>query len=137
MRLRNCRVTVAVQHLFKKLQNCDCGSASFKLRNCDCRLKSCACPPLTNRKYVLLQACLNYPARALKHGCTQLRTEKVFFKVEFSNLKKVPEFWRISQMCVCPIILLSKEMLHAKVFFSSRHRVDLCVSVQPCVGGGE
>jgi hypothetical protein len=27
------------------LQNCDCGSASFRLRNCDCRLlKSCACP---------------------------------------------------------------------------------------------
>jgi hypothetical protein len=39
LRLRNCGVTVAEQHFFKKFGNCDCGSASFKLRNCDCGLK--------------------------------------------------------------------------------------------------
>jgi hypothetical protein len=39
LRLRNCRVAVAEQHVFKKLWNCDCGRASFKLQNCDCGLK--------------------------------------------------------------------------------------------------
>ncbi len=39
LRLRNCGVAVAEQHVFKKLRNCDCGSASFKLRNCNCGLK--------------------------------------------------------------------------------------------------
>ncbi len=44
---KNCDCGVVEQHFFKKLRNCDCGSASFKLRNCDCRLKKgCACPPL-------------------------------------------------------------------------------------------
>ncbi len=33
------KVEVAEQHFFRKLRNCDCGSASFKLRNCDCGLK--------------------------------------------------------------------------------------------------
>jgi hypothetical protein len=35
----DCGIAVAEQHFFKKLRNCDCGSASFKLRNCDCGLK--------------------------------------------------------------------------------------------------
>jgi hypothetical protein len=37
---KNCDygVAVAEQHSFKKLQNCDCGSASVKLRNYDCGL---------------------------------------------------------------------------------------------------
>jgi hypothetical protein len=39
LRLRNCGVVVADQHCFKKLRNCDCGGASFKLQNCDCGLK--------------------------------------------------------------------------------------------------
>ncbi len=47
LQLRNCGVAVAEQHCFKKLRNCNCGSASFKLQNYDCRLKkSCACLPL-------------------------------------------------------------------------------------------
>jgi hypothetical protein len=33
------QVSVAEQHFFKMLRNCDCGSASFKLQNCDCGLK--------------------------------------------------------------------------------------------------
>ncbi len=37
--LRNCGVAVVEQNFFKKLRNCECGSASFKLRNCDCRLQ--------------------------------------------------------------------------------------------------
>ncbi len=39
LRLRSCGLVVAEQHFFKKLRNCDCGSAFFKLRNCDCGLK--------------------------------------------------------------------------------------------------
>ncbi len=35
----DCGVAVAERHFFKKLRNCDCESASFKLRNCDCGLK--------------------------------------------------------------------------------------------------
>jgi hypothetical protein len=32
------KITIVEQYLFKKLQTCDCGSASFKLENCDCGL---------------------------------------------------------------------------------------------------
>jgi hypothetical protein len=31
--LQNCDVAVAEQRFFKKLRNCDCRSASFKLQN--------------------------------------------------------------------------------------------------------
>ncbi len=56
LRLQNCRVVVAEQHFFKKLPNCDCGSASFKLRNCDCGLKKKLCVPTLSLKlfHVLL-----------------------------------------------------------------------------------
>ncbi len=40
----DCGIAVAEQHFFKKLRNCDCGSASFQLPNCDCEFKrSYAC----------------------------------------------------------------------------------------------
>jgi hypothetical protein len=32
LQLRNCGVAIVEQHFFKKLRNCECGSASFKLR---------------------------------------------------------------------------------------------------------
>ncbi len=35
----DCGIAVAEQHVFKKLLNCICKSASFKLRNCDGGLK--------------------------------------------------------------------------------------------------
>ncbi len=50
MRLRNCKVAVAEQHFFKKLRNCDCGSASFKLRICDCGLKKKLRTPTSAKK---------------------------------------------------------------------------------------
>ncbi len=46
----------------KKLRNCDCGSASFKLRNCGCGIavadskKSCACPPLLDTLHVHVES---------------------------------------------------------------------------------
>ncbi len=43
--LQNCGVAVAKQEYFKKLQDCDCGSASLKLQNCYCRLKKKLCVP--------------------------------------------------------------------------------------------
>ncbi len=35
MQCWNCRIAIADQDCFTKLQNCDCGSPSFKLQNCD------------------------------------------------------------------------------------------------------
>ncbi len=66
LRLWNYGVAVAEQHSFKKFQNDDCRSASFKLRNCDCGLKKgCACPPEKNflketliRSYAVLYSTL-------------------------------------------------------------------------------
>jgi hypothetical protein len=48
----DCGIAVAEQHFFKKLRNCDCGSASFKLRNCDCGLqKKLRVPTSANCQY--------------------------------------------------------------------------------------
>ncbi len=35
---RSEKIAIVEQHCFRKLRNCDCGSAFFKLQNCNSRL---------------------------------------------------------------------------------------------------
>ncbi len=85
--LRNCGAAVAEQHFFKKLRNCDCGSASFKLRNCDCGLKKKLRVPTSAPR----TSCLHF-SRIVLTPCFQPNssvlstTHVLIFSLHFSNI---------------------------------------------------